>query len=38
LIGRTGSDTAFAWYLIGLTAISLVIALGVRDRRGEPLS
>jgi MHS family proline/betaine transporter-like MFS transporter len=38
LIGRAGSDTAFAWYLIGLTAISLVIALGVRDRRGEPLS
>jgi MFS transporter, MHS family, proline/betaine transporter len=38
LIGRTGSDTAFAWYLIGLTVISLVIALGVRDRRGEPLS
>ncbi len=38
LISRTGSDTAFAWYLIGLTALSLVIALGVRDRRGEPLS
>jgi MHS family proline/betaine transporter-like MFS transporter len=38
LISRTGSDTAFAWYLIGLTVISLVIALGVRDRRGEPLS
>jgi MHS family proline/betaine transporter-like MFS transporter len=38
LISRTGSDTAFAWYLIGLTAISLVLALGVRDRRGEPLS
>ncbi len=38
LIGRTGSDTAFAWYLMGLTAISLVLALGVRDRRGEPLS
>jgi MHS family proline/betaine transporter-like MFS transporter len=38
LISRTGSDTAFAWYLIGLTAISLVIALGIQDRRGEPLS
>jgi MHS family proline/betaine transporter-like MFS transporter len=38
LIGRTGNDTAFAWYLIGLTAISLVLALGVRDRRLEPLS
>jgi MHS family proline/betaine transporter-like MFS transporter len=38
LIGRTHSDTAFGWYLMGLTAISLVLALGVRDRRGEPLS
>ena len=38
LISRTGNDTAFAWYLMGLTAISLVLALGVRDRRGEPLS
>jgi MHS family proline/betaine transporter-like MFS transporter len=38
LISRTGNDTAFAWYLIGLTAISLLLALGVRDRRGEPLS
>jgi MHS family proline/betaine transporter-like MFS transporter len=37
LIGRTGNDTAFAWYLIGVTAISLVLALGVRDRRGQPL-
>ena len=37
LITRTGNDTAFAWYLIGLTAISLVLAFGVRDRRGEPL-
>ena len=38
LIGRTHNDTAFAWYLIGLTAISLVLALGVRDRRGQPLA
>jgi MHS family proline/betaine transporter-like MFS transporter len=38
LIGVTGSDTAFAWYLIGLTAISLVLALGIQDRRAEPLS
>ncbi|MEO8467577.1 MAG: MFS transporter [Gammaproteobacteria bacterium] len=38
LISRTGNDTAFAWYLVGLTAISLVLALGVPDRRGEPLS
>ncbi len=38
LIGHTGSDTAFAWYLIAVTAISLAMALGVRDRRGQPLT
>jgi MHS family proline/betaine transporter-like MFS transporter len=38
LITRTGNDTAFAWYLMGLTAISFVLALGVPDRRGQPLS
>ena len=38
LIGRTGSDTGFAWYLTGLTALSLALALGVPDRRGQPLS
>jgi len=27
LIGTTGSDIAFAWYLIGITAISLSVAL-----------
>jgi MHS family proline/betaine transporter-like MFS transporter len=37
LINRSGSDTAFAWYLMGLTVVSLLIALGVRDRHGEPL-
>ncbi len=38
LMTRSGSDVAFAWYLMGLTVISLVIALGVRDRHGEALS
>ena len=38
LITRSGSETAFAWYLIALTVISLVLALGVPDRRGKPLS
>jgi hypothetical protein len=38
LINETGNDTVFAWYLMGLTAISLVLALGITDRRGQPLS
>jgi MHS family proline/betaine transporter-like MFS transporter len=37
LIGRTGNELAFAWYLLAVTAISLVVALGMRDRRGQPL-
>ena len=37
LINRSGNDVSFAWYLIGLTVISLLIAFGVRDRHGEPL-
>lgn len=37
LIGRTGSDIAFVWYLMALTAISLGVALTIRDRRGAPL-
>ncbi len=37
LIGRTGNDVAFAWYLMLLSAISLVLALGVPERRGQPL-
>jgi MHS family proline/betaine transporter-like MFS transporter len=27
LIGATGNDMAFAWYLIGITAVSLTVAL-----------
>ena len=38
LITRSGSETAFAWYLTALTAVSLVVALGIPDRRGKPLS
>src|SRR5688572_30331166 len=37
LIGRTGNDVAFAWYLMALSAISIALALGVPDRRGQPL-
>lgn len=37
LINRSGNDTVFAWYLMALTAVSLVLALGIKDRRGEPL-
>jgi MHS family proline/betaine transporter-like MFS transporter len=37
LINRTGNDTAFAWYLMALTAVSLVLALSIKDRRARPL-
>jgi MHS family proline/betaine transporter-like MFS transporter len=37
LTNVSGSDVAFAWYLMGLTVVSLLIGLGVRDRHGEPL-
>jgi MHS family proline/betaine transporter-like MFS transporter len=37
LIARSGNDVAFAWYLMALTAVSLVIALTTRERRLEPL-
>jgi len=35
---ETGNDTVFAWYLMGLTVISLVLARSITDRRGQPLS
>lgn len=38
LINETGNETVFAWYLMGLTAISLAMALGIEDRRGAPLT
>lgn len=37
LIDRTGNDIAFVWYLMAATAVSLSIALTIRDRRLEPL-
>ncbi len=37
LIGRSGNDVAFAWYLVGLTAISTAIAFSIRDRRNAAL-
>ena len=37
LIGSSGNDLAFAWYIIVVTIISLAITLTVRDRRNEPL-
>jgi MFS transporter, MHS family, proline/betaine transporter len=37
LIGRTGEPLAFAWYIVGLTAISLAVALTAPERRREPL-
>jgi MHS family proline/betaine transporter-like MFS transporter len=33
LIGATGHPEAFVWYLIGVTAISLGVALTTRDQR-----
>jgi MHS family proline/betaine transporter-like MFS transporter len=38
LISRTGNETAFVWYLVALTAISLTVACTTRDRRDEPLA
>lgn len=38
LIGRTGSDVAFAWYIVAATAVSLAVALGVRGKHDQALS
>ncbi|MFN3232943.1 MAG: MFS transporter [Alphaproteobacteria bacterium] len=37
LISRTHNDHAFVWYIIGLAAISFLVALTVKDRHGEEL-
>ena len=37
LIATTGSDIAFAWYIVAVTVVSLGIAFTLRDRRNEPL-
>ena len=36
LIGATGDELAFVWYLIALTALSLGVVLGLRDDHFEP--
>jgi MHS family proline/betaine transporter-like MFS transporter len=38
LIARTGNDVAFAWYMAAMMALSLVVALAMRDRQREPLA
>lgn len=35
LIGTTGSDIAFAWYLIGITAVSLIVALTMPETSSD---
>jgi len=37
LIGRSGSDIAFVWYLMVLTAVTFAVALTLRERSGRPL-
>ncbi len=37
LIGSSGNDLAFVWYIIAVTVISLAVALTIKDRRNEPL-
>jgi hypothetical protein len=37
LTGATGNEVAFAGYLMALSAISIVLALGAADRAGQPL-
>jgi MHS family proline/betaine transporter-like MFS transporter len=38
LIARTGNDVVFAWYVAAVMAVSLAIALTIRDRRTVPLN
>jgi MHS family proline/betaine transporter-like MFS transporter len=37
LIAKSGSDVAFAWYIVAVTVVSIAVALGVRDRSRVPL-
>ncbi len=37
LIGRTHSDIAFVWYIMGLATISFLVALTVNDKHGQAL-
>jgi MFS transporter, MHS family, proline/betaine transporter len=38
LIAKSGNDVAFAWYIAAVTAVSIVIALGTRERSRAPLA
>jgi MHS family proline/betaine transporter-like MFS transporter len=38
LIARSGSDVAFAWYIAAVMAVSVAVALGLRDRSRTPLA
>jgi MHS family proline/betaine transporter-like MFS transporter len=38
LIAKTGNDVAFAWYIVAVTAVSIVVAFGLRDRSRAPLA
>ena len=38
LIQRTDDDLAFVWYIVAATALSLGVALTVRERRDQPLT
>ena len=38
LIAKTGNDVAFAWYIAAVTAVSIAVALGTRDRSRAPLA
>lgn len=37
LISRTQNETVFAWYIVAVTAVSLVIAYMTKDRHAKPL-
>ena len=38
LIGMSGNDLAFAWYIMAVTAVSLAIACTTKERHGQPLA
>jgi MHS family proline/betaine transporter-like MFS transporter len=37
LISWTHNDTAFVWYILAVTAVSLVIAWTTKEQHGKPL-
>ena len=38
LIGISGNDLAFVWYIMAVTAVSLAIACTIKERHGQPLT